>query len=90
MPLYTFIHSLLNVLVKIANKMGLHTKSHNDSIMKLNDCQAAKQLQTHHSDCSTCLGPLGTRDRETDVVVPRMSWSTEPLLVWVGSVVHVS
>jgi hypothetical protein len=23
MPLYTFIHSLLNVLVEIANKMGL-------------------------------------------------------------------
>jgi hypothetical protein len=23
MPLYTFIHSLLNVLVQIANKMGL-------------------------------------------------------------------
>jgi hypothetical protein len=25
MPLYTFIHSLLNVLVQIANKMGLQT-----------------------------------------------------------------
>jgi hypothetical protein len=26
MPLYTFIHSLLNVLVQIANKMGLQKK----------------------------------------------------------------
>jgi hypothetical protein len=28
MPLYTFIHSLLNVLVQIANKMGLQKKWH--------------------------------------------------------------
>jgi hypothetical protein len=26
MPLYTFLHNLLNVLVKIANKMGLQKK----------------------------------------------------------------
>jgi hypothetical protein len=28
MPLYTFIHNLLNVLVQIANKMGLQTNSY--------------------------------------------------------------
>jgi hypothetical protein len=26
MPLYTFLHNLLNVLVQIANKMGLQKK----------------------------------------------------------------
>jgi hypothetical protein len=29
MPLYTFLHSLLNVLVQIANKMGLQNENNN-------------------------------------------------------------
>jgi hypothetical protein len=30
MPLYTFIHNLLNVLVQIANKMGLQKKDYDN------------------------------------------------------------
>jgi hypothetical protein len=36
MPVYTFIHNLLNVVVQIANKMGLQkkiSKGHNKKIL---------------------------------------------------------
>jgi hypothetical protein len=33
MPLYTFLHNLLNVLVQIANKMGMQKKKKKDMML---------------------------------------------------------
>jgi hypothetical protein len=46
MPLYTFIHSLLNVLVQIANKMGLQ-KNLSCSLQPATDRDPKPDESTH-------------------------------------------
>jgi hypothetical protein len=45
MPLYTVLHSLLNVLAQIANKMGLH-KGYVDDGRKMQHTEVRRLLGT--------------------------------------------
>jgi hypothetical protein len=44
MPLYTFLHSLLNALVQIANKMGLENMKTKKNI-KMNAREAYRKIE---------------------------------------------
>jgi hypothetical protein len=56
MPLYTFLHSLLNVLVQIANKMGLQ-KNHKQGEGNWNQMQMSQNKTQKVGNCDSELQP---------------------------------